>query len=149
MLPEAMSIDPKVWKRLAKIVEFFGVKSFDYHHTNPKNKKMTRGLRLEFDDINNLHAFELFITILQFFKKENISFSFSSAFNKAVGTKKVQELLAGTLPQADFVNGIYKDLRSFYKRAQRCFLYEPLPQIASWISRKSIRPYINNYFFQN
>ncbi|HLJ31918.1 MAG TPA: DUF1343 domain-containing protein [Candidatus Babeliales bacterium] len=142
MLPEAMKIDTKIWKRLAKILEFFGVKSFDYHHTNPKNKKMSRGLRLEFDDINTLHAFELFITILQFFKKENISFSFSTSFNKAVGTDSIQKLLAGTLPQADFVNSMYKDLRSFYRRAQCCFLYESLPQIASWISRKTIQPYI-------
>lgn len=134
MLPEAMKIDPGVWKRLEKVLATFGVKSFPYHHTNKKNKKMSKGLRLEFDDINELHAFELLITILRFFKKENISFSFSAAFNKAVGTKNVQELLAGNISRQEFFNHIYKDLRQFYSRAQSSFFYQPLPMIA----RKSL-----------
>lgn len=129
-LPESMRVPHKVWGRLQNILSSFGVQSFHYHHTNPKNKKKSRGLRLEFSDINKLHAFELFITILQFFKKEKITFSFSASFNKAVGTKKVQELIAGNISEREFFQQIHGDLEQFYKKARTLFLYEPFPTIA-------------------
>jgi len=136
MLPESMNINPTVWKQLEKILHAFGVKSFAYKHINKKNKKAYNGLRLEFGDSNELHAFELFITMLRFFKKENIPFSFSASFNKAVGTKKVQELIAGNISRNQFFNNIYKDLRQFYKKAYDSFLYEPLPEIALPVIKK-------------
>jgi len=128
-LPESMHVAPAVWERLQEILSSFGVQSFPYHHHNKKNNRMSRGLRLEFADINDVHAFELFITILQFFKKEKIAFSFSAAFNKAVGTKNVQELIAGTLSERVFFRQIYKDLKKFHKRARRSFFYEPAPTV--------------------
>ncbi len=128
-LPEALHVPHEVWNKLQTILSSFGVQSFHYHHTNPKNKKKSRGLRLEFSDINNLHAFELFITILQFFKKEKIKFSFSASFNKAVGTKKIQELIAGNMSERDFFSGIHTDLEQFYTKARTLFLYEPLPTV--------------------
>ncbi|HLW72431.1 MAG TPA: DUF1343 domain-containing protein [Candidatus Babeliales bacterium] len=126
-LPDALQVSPDVWKRLQVVLDSFGVKSFFYHHINKKNKKMSKGLRLEFAAISDLHAFELFIAILQFFKKEQIPFSFSASFNKAVGTQKVQEVIAGTLPIKLFFNEIMQDLRTFHKRAQCSFFYQPLP----------------------
>jgi uncharacterized protein YbbC (DUF1343 family) len=129
-LPESMHVQQEVWNKLQVILSSFNVQSFHYHHTNPKNKKKSRGLRLEFADINNVHAFELFITVLQFFKKEKISFSFSASFNKAVGTKNVQELIAGKLSEREFFQQIHSDLEQFYKKARTLFLYEPLPTIA-------------------
>lgn len=129
-LPENMHVPHDVWERLQTILSSFGVQSFPYHHINTKNKKKNRGLRLEFSDINDLHAFELFITILQFFKKEKITFSFSAAFNKAVGTKDVQELIAGNVSERQFFRHIHKDLQRFHRRAQSSFFYQPAPVIA-------------------
>jgi uncharacterized protein YbbC (DUF1343 family) len=129
-LPESMHVNHEVWDKLQVILSSFNVQSFHYHHTNPKNKKKSRGLRLEFSDINNVHAFEMFITILQFFKQEKITFSFSASFNKAVGTKSVQELIAGTMSEREFFQQIHSDLQQFYKKAQTLFLYEPLPTVA-------------------
>lgn len=127
MLPDALQVSPDVWKRLQEILSSFGVKSFPYHHTNKKSKKMNKGLRLEFSAISDLHAFELFIAILQFFKKEQIPFSFSASFNKAVGTKKVQEVIAGTLPAKTLFSEITKDLQQFHQRAQSSFFYDSFP----------------------
>lgn len=134
MLPEAMNINPTIWKKLQKILDAFGVKSYTHKHINKKNQKPYKGLRLEFNDINDLHAFELFVTILRFFKKENVPFSFSTSFNKAVGSKKVQDCINGDISRNQFFNDIYKDLRQFYKKAYSSFLYEPLPVIPLTLS---------------
>ena len=128
-LPEMLHVPHEVWDKLQIILSSFDIQSFHYHHVNGKNKKKSRGLRLEFSDINNVHAFELFITILQFFKQEKIKFSFSASFNKAVGTPKVQELIAGKISERSFFQQIHADLQQFYKKARTTFLYEPLPTI--------------------
>lgn len=134
-LPESMKVTPEVWNKLKKLLKFFGVKSFAYDHVNPKNNKACKGLRLEFSDMSNVHAFDLFIAVLQFFKKEEIPFSFSAAFNKAVGTPQVQEVIAGTLERQLFFNQITKDLQQFHQRARHAFFYKPEPIVAHWVKK--------------
>ena len=128
-LPVSMNISNDMWKRLQDIFTSFGVKSSSYYHTNPKNNKKSKGLKLEFSDISNLRSFELFIMILEFFKKEAIPFSFSTSFNKAVGTKDVQEVIAGTMNKDLFMKKVNEDLNAFFKRAQNTFLYKLQPYI--------------------
>ena len=130
-LPVSLHISQDVWRRLQTVFSSFGVKSFLYHHTNPKNNRKSKGLRLEFSDINNLRSFELFIALLDFFKTEKISFSFSAAFNKAVGTVDVQKLFIGTMAKDQLFDIITQDLKKFNKEAQSCFLYQPVPHIFS------------------
>ncbi len=128
-LPKSMHVSRKVWKKIRNLFDSYGVKSFSYKHVNPKNKKKSKGLRLEFNNISQLKSFELFIALLQLFKQENIPFSFSAAFNKAVGTAKVQEVIAGTLNKDIFFAHVKSELEEFCKRAQEMFLYEPAPQL--------------------
>lgn len=129
-LPEVVQVPLGMWERLQVILNSYGVKSFLYTHENVKKKQLSKGLQLEFSDINRLHAFELFISIVQFFKKEGISFSFSASFNKAVGTARVQELVAGSLQPKLFFDQITHDLHGFYTKARRMFFYQPRPTIA-------------------
>jgi uncharacterized protein YbbC (DUF1343 family) len=143
-LPSRMNIAQDVWRRLQIILNSFGVKSFLYHHTNPKNNRKSKGLRLEFSDISNVHSFELFIAILEFFKKEAIPFSFSVAFNKAVGTKEVQEVIAGTLHKDTFLKKINAELEHFCKRSQHLFLYQPIPVALSKPRSKPVEGSINS-----
>jgi uncharacterized protein YbbC (DUF1343 family) len=126
-LPKSMRVPKNVWKKVQALFKEYGVKSVFYKHTNPKNKKKSKGLRLEFNNISQLKSFELFIALLQLFKQENISFSFSAAFNKAVGTAKVQEVIGGTLGKDLFFTQINAELEEFYKRAEGLFLYAPVP----------------------
>lgn len=128
-LPISMNISQDVWKRLQAQLKLFNVKSVSYRHTNPKNNRKSKGLRLEFSDISHLRSFELLITILEFFKQEKIPLSFSNAFNKAVGTAKVQEVLSETISRDIFLNDIKTELENFHKKAQFCFLYQPQPII--------------------
>jgi len=128
-LPVSLHVSQDVWRRLQTVFTSFGVKSFLYHHTNPKNNRKSKGLRLEFSDISNLRSFELFIAILEFFKAEKISFSFSAAFNKAVGTAHVQKLFTGEITKNELWNNIAQDLKKFSDIAQSCFLYQPAPHV--------------------
>jgi len=122
-LPKKMHVSSAVWQRLQTLLSSFGVKSHFYRHTNPKHNRRSKGLRLEFSDMSNVHAFELFIAVLQFFKKEGISFSFSAAFNKAVGTKEVQEVIAGTMSKELFLKNVDKEVLQFRERAAPFYLY--------------------------
>jgi uncharacterized protein YbbC (DUF1343 family) len=137
-LPVSLQIPQDVWRRLQTVFSSFGVKSFLYHHTNPKNNRKSKGLRLEFSDISKLRSFELFIAILEFFKAEKISFSFSASFNKAVGTGDVQKLFAGDITKNEFWNCITQDLKKFSDTAQSCFLYQPVPAILSLSAERPI-----------
>jgi len=128
-LPESMHVPTAVWRRLQKILDSYGVKSFMYRHTNKKNKRMSRGLRLEFSGISDMQSFRLLIAMVKFFKKENISFSFSPSFNKAVGTKKVHDVLAGTLSEDLFFEHIFQELQKFHSQAASSFFYAPSPLI--------------------
>jgi uncharacterized protein YbbC (DUF1343 family) len=123
-LPKHLKIDQHVWRRLQLLLSTFGVKSFLYHHTNPKNKKKSKGLRLEFQHINQLQSFELLIAILEFFTSENIPFSFSAAFDRAVGSRDVQNMIRGTVARDVFFKNIEHDLKGFFERAQSCLLYQ-------------------------
>jgi uncharacterized protein YbbC (DUF1343 family) len=129
-LPDSMHVAPEVWQRLKTVLSSFGVKGVPYHHINKKNKRSSKGLRLEFSAMSDVRSFELFIAILQFFKKENIPFSFSASFNKAVGSKDVQEVIAGTLSETEFFDRIARDLQQFHKRVHSSFFYSPAPVIS-------------------
>lgn len=122
-LPEAMNVLPQVWQRLQKLLATFGINSFLYRHVNPKNNRVSKGLRLEFSTINHLRAFDLFMKIMKFFKKEGISFSFSAAFNKAVGTKNVQDVIAGKMSERLFMKKVDDHIQKFKSRALRLLLY--------------------------
>jgi hypothetical protein len=122
-LPKTVRVSKGMWQRLQTLLTSFGVRSFLYDHVNPKNNRATTGVRLEFDKVNELRSFELFIALLQFFKKEGIQLTFSAAFNKAVGTKNVQEVIAGTMSQHIFFKKVDKYLEKFRQRAKRFFLY--------------------------
>ena len=128
-LPETVKMPQGMWERLQELLLKFRVKSFPYQYFNKKKQRVSKGLRLQFTDISRVHSFELFIAVLEFFKKEGIAFSFSAAFNKAVGTPQVQAVIAGPLSSDDFFAQVTENLKQFRTRAQECFLYKPVPVI--------------------
>ena len=126
-LPASLHIPATTWKKLQTLLLSYGIKSFSYHHLNPKTNKQSKGLRLEFSNISNVRSFELFIDMLLFFKQSNIVFSFSAAFDKAVGTRKVKEVIAGNLSKELFFIDVNRALQEFKQRAQKSFFYSPFP----------------------
>lgn len=126
-LPVSLHVPVTTWKKLQALLLSYGIQSFLYHHINPKTNKQSKGLRLEFSDISTMRSFELFIDILLFFKQSGIAFSFSAAFDKAVGTKKVKEVIAGNVAKEQFFVDVNHALQEFTQRAQKSFFYSPFP----------------------
>lgn len=123
LLPESLHIAPSFWQHLENILTAYGIKSDRYSHIHPRSKKPTTGVKLEFCTINELKSFELFIDIMQLCKNNNISFSFSKAFNKAVGSKKVQDVIRGTLAKELFLKEINQDVDTFKQKISHLLLY--------------------------
>jgi hypothetical protein len=124
-----LHVDINIWKELKKILNAYGIKSLMYKHINPRTKKHTKGLRLEFSTINTMRSFELFINIMEFFKKNNITFSFSKAFDKAVGSRKVKDVILGNIPKDIFFKEINRNIEQFQERMQKLLFYKPYPSI--------------------
>lgn len=122
-LPDTVTVPMGMWQRLQALLSTFGVNSFLYEHYNPKHNRVHKGLRLEFTNIGQLHAFSLFIAIMKFFKKEEIPFSFSAAFNKAVGTKDVQRVINGDMSERLFFKKVDEYIEKFKTRAAKLLLY--------------------------
>ncbi len=74
-----------------------------------------------------MRSFELFIDMLLLFKQSNIAFSFSAAFDKAVGTRKVKEVIAGNMSKELFFIDVNRALQEFKQQAQKSFFYSPFP----------------------
>lgn len=128
-IPDATHCNQLIWQKAQKIFSLYGVKSFSYYHTNEKTKKLSKGLRLEFSLMSEVHSFQLFIALLQLFKREQIPFSFSAAFDKAVGTKNVKKLIAGEMTEEFFFATLQQDLLQFYQVARKSFFYKPYPKL--------------------
>lgn len=126
-LPVSLRVPATTWKKLQTLLLSYGIKSFSYHHVNPKTNKQSKGLRLEFSAISTMRSFELFIDLLLFFKQSTIPFSFSAAFDKAVGTRKVKEVIAGNLSKELFFADVNRGLQEFEQRAKESFFYLPFP----------------------
>ena len=125
MLPESKNIPLSAWQQLQNILQSYGIKSFLYKHVSASTKKQTKGLRLEFGKGNDVRSFELFMEIMEFFEKTSLPFSFSSSFNKAVGSKKVKDVIQGNFSKNLFFKKIDKDLQHFKQQTQKVLLYKP------------------------
>jgi len=130
-LPESLPISQSLWNKIEKMLTNYGIKTNPYMHTNKKTKKTNKGLKLHFNDINNQHSFDLFIDLLQMCKAEGVDLSFSASFDKAIGTTKLKKVIVGTLSREIFTQNTNEDLKKFYERARKFFLYKPFPHIHS------------------
>lgn len=128
LLPESLQLSALLWKKLQKKLSSHGIRSSLYGHVNIKTKKRNVGLLLDSISIEQTQSFNLFLDIVTFFKND-VTFSFGPSFDKAVGSKKVKEVFAGSLSQQDFLYEVQRDLVHFRKQAQKSFLYVPYPSI--------------------
>jgi len=129
MLPEKI-FKPHQWKKLETLLAGFGVQSsLLMQREKGKYKKKYHGFHINIADINSTSSFNLLISLLNFFKQEGVTLSFSPFFDRAIGTEAVQNhVMKGRKPEL-FASKINSDLEGFYAKAIDCFMYEPMPKV--------------------
>jgi len=129
MISTKYTVPPKYWRQLKQLLKKFNVESHPTQVYHKNKLKTYTGLEIKITDINQVHAFQLFLEIIEFFQRRNIKFSFGPTFDLAVGTDKVKSYLNQQLSKQQLKQFINKNLETFHKKAQSCFLYLPAPQI--------------------
>ena len=129
-LPKDHSIKPIVWKNLQNLFVKQGIQTSYYTYFSERKNTTYSGLRLYFpDEMADIHAFPLFIAVLDYFKKNGVQIKFSPTFNKAVGIKEIQEWFMEKTDRTVTLQTININLQQFYKKAQSSFLYEQVLQV--------------------
>jgi uncharacterized protein YbbC (DUF1343 family) len=128
LLPADVKLPADSWPRLQQLLAALGIPTVPYSYVR-SNKKEYRGLRIMITDINHVSAFKALLTILTFFKKLGVHYSFAPAFDRAVGTQLVRECVEGKVSEAALNDRIRKELESFLESVKEDLLYTPLPCI--------------------
>jgi len=133
LLPEYLKFTKKKWHELYVLFQKQGVESSFYRYYSVRKKYYCSGLRLHIPDINSFSSFSTFLMVLQFFRKEGVALTFSPAFDKAIGSKRVRLFLQGELSKDLLVSYVNENLKLFFRRASEadCFLYRPFPKVVN------------------
>ncbi len=127
MVPDSYHIPAYEWARLKALLAKHGITSVP-HQAIRHNKQYT-GLKLMIPDGKKIASFQLLLELLLFFKAVGVKFSYSTTFDKAVGTSHIREFCNGAGAKEALKNYIRSSLTQFFKKAKDCYLYEPLPEI--------------------
>lgn len=127
LLPENLGVSQETWKKVQDLLQKYNVKSNFYKRFHEAKQETMYGLRFHINAIDTMSSFNLFLALLQLFKKEGVDFSYSPSFDKAVGTARVRHYIAGTLPEKEFFASINRDLYDFYGKSEKLFIYKPFP----------------------
>lgn len=128
-LSEKTGFKTKQWREVRHILKYYGIESSFYRYFNERKKQHYSGLQIRITDINNFSAIGTLLSLLDFFKKNGLKLTFSSSFDKALGTAKVRQFLAGKFERHVLEHEINSNLQRFFKQALNSFMYRPLPKI--------------------
>jgi uncharacterized protein YbbC (DUF1343 family) len=128
-LPETIACSKKEWCALQALLQKKSIESTVCSYFSKRKKCQLHGLRVHIKDINAVPAFSVFLSVLQFFKEHGVKLTFSKEFDKAVGTKKIQELINGALHQSACFSSINNDVHNFFHSVKPLLLYSPAPLI--------------------
>jgi len=127
-LPQHM-LTPIQWQQLQTQLHKAGIVTTQCSYLSTRKKATYHGLRLHINGIEQVHAFEALLSVLNFFKKSGIEYVFSGDFDQAIGTDLVRNYIQGTISRAALTDTINKALKQFWIQARSSFLYEPWPLI--------------------
>ncbi len=129
LLPETSLFPAYEWSKVRSLLAKYGIHSRYYSYYNQRKRKAYSGLELSMHDIGRTSSFSVLLELLHFFKKLNVSLTFSKAFNKAMGTPLVQNLCKGNCQPFTMRSKVNTQLEQFYKQAQSSFLYDTKPRM--------------------
>ena len=129
MIADKYKIPAQSWQQLKRIMQKFNIDGQLTQVRNTEKDKVYTGLTIKIKNINQVSAFQLFLEIVDFFLKHKIALKFAPTFNLAVGTDQVKKYFDKHVSKKELGQYINKNLKSFYDKAQSCFLYLPTPHI--------------------
>lgn len=127
MMPEYKKIAPDVWNELKRMLKSHNIDS-QFHKYKVKDTNYF-GLKLSFNDINNVHGFRLLISILTLFRSMNIELKFIKNFDWSIGTRDFRKFFHEEISQEKFISKINNDLKRFYKKIKPFLIYQPEPKL--------------------
>jgi len=129
LLPEDITFPQAQWQKIHKILQLYGVKSNFYTYFNEEKKIHYHGLKIKIENINYTPLFKLLIHVLNFFKDNGVTLTFSEQFDQLVGTKEIRKFFKNKISWRKFSKNINKRLYTFYNAASSYFMYKPFPRI--------------------
>ncbi len=80
-------------------------------------------------NINQVNAFNAFLSTVATMKKAGVPIDFKPIFDKAAGSKQVRLFLMGIMTYEEMINEVNSGLQAFFQKAQSVFKYLPHPEL--------------------
>lgn len=128
-LPESLAVSPSAWQQLAAQLKIYGINCVSHKFYCERKKEMHVGLKLSMPNINQVSAFNAFLTTVATMKKAGAPIDFKPVFDKAAGSKQVRLFLMGIMSYQEMIDDITSGLQAFFQKAQSVFKYLPHPEL--------------------
>jgi uncharacterized protein YbbC (DUF1343 family) len=128
-LPESLQVCQSAWQQLAAQLKTYGINCSSYKFYCDRKKETHVGLKLSMPNINQVNAFNAFLTTVSTMKKAGVAIDFKPIFDKAAGSKQVRLFLMGIMSYQEMIDDINNGLQAFFQKAQSVFKYLPYPEL--------------------
>lgn len=125
LLPASVHVRNNGWRTLQLQLSRDGIES--KRVTINAKPEIFIGLSITIAHVNRCSSFNALLDVLDLFNHEKVPLSFKPMFDKCVGTQKVRLWIEQNGKRSELAQEINKEVETFYKQAQDCFLYNPLP----------------------
>lgn len=127
MIPEKYSISRIEWHELTKQLKKYGINAYFERLFHKRKKQWYHGIHLSISNINQVRAFDAFIAVVTFARKNKVPISFSKLFDKAAGSSLVKDFLIGHISRKVLDASVSKQLKDFEERIKDLLYYTPAP----------------------
>jgi uncharacterized protein YbbC (DUF1343 family) len=129
LLPDSLKLPWHVWDTLREQLLAYGIKATPYRYFSERKKQRYTGLRFSIDRAHIVPAFKVFLAIVHHFQQQGVPLTCSEYFDKAVGSKRIQQVINNKKIMQDHLEELLKKTRAFVARAS--YLYEPKPMLVA------------------
>lgn len=129
MLPKQVRVCVASWRLLQQELMTFGIQSKLHTAYHRGKKTWYEGLKLSFENMNNVSSFKALMAVLAWAKKQDIAISFMQTFDKSVGTPAVRDWYQSNKPYDAFMQETKDRAQKFLDLHQDILLYDKLPKV--------------------
>jgi len=127
MLPVSIKHPASLWPRLQQLLTTYGIGSVRRTLIDERTKKKVTGLLLQFDTMQCVKTFDLFLDIISLFRASGVPLHCAPEFDKAVGMKAVRVAIENGVSLEPLKNNAQKMAQEFFKKIEPLLLYKPAP----------------------